>query len=267
MAGEIDWVNAQLNDPGLTPNSDGTTNKNTKYWVSNTGTYDSYGSYGGYSAKGVQGAPYGMTKDQIRLEVQSLAGKNPAQYMGVVQNLYKMGALSSLRYANNLNSVGDAVDRAIDIYAYGKKDTTFSVWLDQTANSPTNLRALMKSQGGGGAYKGPVTTTSVQITDATTAEGLLQKFSQDMLGRNLTAKEVAKYTQQLNAQEKSNPQVTRSDGNGPSQSQVTKTAPDKQQILHNIIAKNPDFAENQIDTNVMDMFLTRIKEGQGVIDG
>lgn len=269
MSVGYDWVQEQLNS---VPNSSSTkktgVSGTTQVWVNNNNTYDSYGSYGGYSAKGVHGAPQTLSKDEITQEVLSLASSNPAAYMGVAQNLYKMGALYSMRYATNLNSVATAIGRAVDVYAYGKKEVPFSSWLDQTANSPTNLRALMKAQGvGGGAYTGPVTTTSVQITDATTAEGLLQKFSQDMLGRNLSKDEVAKYTQQLNKQEKANPQVTYSDGHGASQSQSTKTAPDKQQILHNIISQNSDYIPNQIDTTVMDQFLNRIKSGQDIING
>lgn len=117
---------------------------------------------------------------------------------------------------------------------------------------------------GGSGSSGPRTTTSASVTDATTAEALLNKVATDLIGRNLTANEIKKYTQQFNALEQKNPAVSVSDGAG---SSVTTSAPDKAELLRQVVSKNPDYMKFQVDTTVMDMFLDRIKEGQAVANG
>lgn len=111
---------------------------------------------------------------------------------------------------------------------------------------------------------GPRTTSSASVTDATTAEALLNKVATDLIGRNLTATEIKKYTQQFNAMERQNPAVSVSDGSG---SSVTTSAPDKNELLRQVVSKNPDYMKYQVDSTVMDMFLDRIKEGQAVANG
>lgn len=268
MGAEADAVSNQLN--GVTTTSGGSSGKQPlNVWVNSSGTYDSYGSYSGYSAKGVQGKKVVKSSTDLQNEIYGLAGSNPTAYMGVASNLYKIGALYSMRLAPNVNSVATALERAVTMYHYGNHKVSFSEWLDQSAQA--NMRAALGGSsgggGGGGGYSGPTTTKSVSVTDAVSAEGLLQQSAEKMVGRHLTGKEVKQYTGDLNRAERANPQVTVSNSGTGYSTSTTTTAPDKGELLRRILAKNGDFAENQIDTSVMDMFLSRIKEGQGVISG
>lgn len=121
--------------------------------------------------------------------------------------------------------------------------------------------------GSGRGYRGPVTTTSYSVTDKMSAETLLNTMAQDFLKRNLTPSEIAKYTRELNKAEAANPQVTRSDGYGPEQSQIGSTAPSKEELARRIIQSNDDFPDAAVDAKVIDMFAKSIKEGQAVIHG
>lgn len=117
--------------------------------------------------------------------------------------------------------------------------------------------------GSGSGSSGPRTTSSASITDATTAEALLNKVATDLIGRNLTANEIKKYTQQFNTMERQNPAMTTTSESG----SVSTSAPDKAELLRQVVSKNPDYMKYQVDTTVMDMFLDRIKEGQAVANG
>jgi len=183
------------------------------------------------------------------------------RYVSVRNNLISAGLLWGVGATpNNWNSVQTAFSSAIAMYQQSSQKTDFGKWLDTSAK--TN-----KVTGTGGAYSGPVTTTSVDVTDPDTAAAMLNKLSTDMLGRNLTHNEISKYTVQMNKAERANPQVTVSDGTGASRSSNTTTAPDKGEILRKILAKDSGFAENQIDTNIMDMFVNQIKKGQDILNG
>lgn len=212
-----------------------------------------------------------LTGDDIANRVYGLAGQANAgnknsDYMKYAGNLVSIGALYSDREKGYVSSVIEGTGRALTMYQNSGSDLPFDEWLDRTAQK-IGRSGDLSSGGGGGRYTGPVTTTSRTITDEVTAENLLQTLATDMLGRSLTTDEVSKYTKQFNQQERANPQVTVSQASTGSQSSTTNTAPDKAELLRRILVGNEDFMENQIDTNVMDMFVNRVKGGQAVING
>lgn len=212
-----------------------------------------------------------LTGDDIASRVYGLAGQANAgnknsDYMKYAGNLVAIGALYSDREKGYVASVMDGTSRALTMYQNSGSDLPFDEWLDQTAQK-VGRSGDLSSGSGGGRYTGPVTTTSRTITDEVTAENLLQTLATDMLGRSLTTDEVAKYTKQFNQQERANPQVTVSQASTGSATSTTNTAPDKAELLRRILVGNEDFMENQIDTNVMDMFVNRVKGGQAVING
>lgn len=103
-----------------------------------------------------------------------------------------------------------------------------------------------------GGYSGPVTTNA--LMDEQSAEMLLNGLATDMLGRNLTKKELAKYTAQFRQQELANPTVTTSTQS--SQTSVQGMA--DEDIARTILQDNPAFADNVLKTDVLDMFFNRI---------
>lgn len=105
---------------------------------------------------------------------------------------------------------------------------------------------------GSGGYSGPVTTNA--LMDEQSAEMLLNGLATDMLGRNLTKKELAKYTAQFRQQELENPTVTTSTQS--SQTSVQGMA--DEDIARTILQDNPAFADNVLKTDVLDMFFNRI---------
>lgn len=103
-----------------------------------------------------------------------------------------------------------------------------------------------------GGYSGPVTTNA--LMDEQSAEMLLNGLATDMLGRNLTRKELSKYTAQFRQQEMANPTVTTSTQS--SQTSVQGMA--DEDIARTILQDNPAFADNVLKTDVLDMFFNRI---------
>lgn len=119
----------------------------------------------------------------------------------------------------------------------------------------------------GGKYTGPVTRTDYSITDSTSAAVLLNNMAGDLLGRNLTDAEIAKYTKDLNAAERKNPSVTTSTPTGHNSVVTSTTAPTKEVLARQILKSTDDAVDHTLDTKVVDMFLNDIKQGQATIHG
>lgn len=116
-----------------------------------------------------------------------------------------------------------AVQVSANSVAYGNKGdwidpvTAFELVVNETAAGSQGGRG---GAGGGGAYRGPTTTTqinkSVNLTDPTTARGVIKNALTEYLGRDATDNEQEAFLNALNAAERRNPTVTRA---------VTKTTP------------------------------------------
>tara|TARA_R110000868_G_scaffold21605_2_gene89374 strand:+ start:462 stop:755 length:294 start_codon:yes stop_codon:yes gene_type:complete len=86
----------------------------------------------------------------------------------------------------------------------------------------------------------------------------LNEFATEMLGRNLTDKELNKYSKKFKKQD-ALPQVSLRTPNGPGQvTSVTQERKSRESIVQDIIQKNPDYAKNVINTDVLDMFKKRL---------
>lgn len=206
-----------------------------------------------------------MTLEQLQTEVKAgAATRNPA-YNSLAEALYQ-GNFISKSQKDQADSVATAIARPFGLYsAYALRAGTDAVpyedWFDWYTKS-----AKPRTDDGSG-YTGPVTTTSTTITDANTAEALLDKYARDLLGRGLTKKETQKYIKDFNKAEAGAPQVTTSAGSGAVRTSTTETAASKEELLREVVSKNPDFAKFQVDTTVMDMLMDDIRKGQEVING
>jgi hypothetical protein len=77
--------------------------------------------------------------------------------------------------------------------------------------TPTNrydILASLREEGGEDTSAGPKTTRQTYVTSPTQTAKLLDTVAQDLLGRNLTKAEKAKYTRLINTEQKRQPSVT-----------------------------------------------------------
>lgn len=200
---------------------------------------------------------------QIQREVLAAAGRRDSNYSAWVQLLLQGGFTTKSR-AKVAEYVAADVKNATDMYrAFSTEggSGSFQDWIIGYVQSAP------PGSGDDGAYTGPVTTTSTTITDENTAEALLDKYARDLLGRGLTKKETQKYIKDFNKAEAGAPQVTTSAGSRATRTSTTETAASKEELLREVVSKNPDFAKFQVDTTVMDMLMDDIRKGQEVING
>lgn len=210
-----------------------------------------------------------LTLEQMQQNLLAAGAVRSPEYNKIVQNLYGANFISKTQ-VNQPTTVANALSYPVQMYqAYatraGDQAVSFNKWFDWYASTSARPEGSGGSSGGG--YSGPVTTKSVSITDEDTAEALLDKYARDLVGRGLTAKERDKYIKQFNKAEMESPQVTVSSGSGAVRTSTTTSAPSKEEMLRDIVSKNPDYAKFQIDTTVMDMLMDDIRKGQEVING
>jgi hypothetical protein len=86
-----------------------------------------------------------------------------------------------------------------------KLDTLLGI---TTAATRYDILASLREEGAGdGGTAGPRTTRQTYVTSPTQTAKLLDTVAQDLLGRNLTKAEKAKYTKLINAEQKRQPSV------------------------------------------------------------
>jgi len=212
----------------------------------------------------------GVTKtvSQIQTEIQAAAARRDPNYNAWVQLLVQGGFTTESR-AKFSKYVASDLTNATDMYqAYASEggSGSFQDWIiGYVQSAPKEVDTGAGGRGGG--YSGPVTTTTVNITDEDTAEALLDKYARDLLGRGLTEKERTKYVKEFNVAEREAPQVTISEGSGALRATTTTTATSKEELLRQVVSNNPDYAKFQVDTTIMDLLMDDIRKGQEVIRG
>ena len=208
------------------------------------------------------------TVTQIQREILAAAGRRDPNYNAWAQLLVQGGFTTESR-AKIPEYVAADLTNATDMYqAYSTEggSGSFQDWIiGYVQSAPQAVET--GTGGGGGGYSGPITTTTANITDEDTAEALLDKYARDLLGRGLTEKERNKYVKEFNVAEAQAPQVTVSEGAGASRATTTTTATSKEELLRQVVSKNPDYAKFQVDTTIMDMLMDDIRKGQEVIRG
>jgi hypothetical protein len=84
-----------------------------------------------------------------------------------------------------------------------------------------------------------------------------------MIGRDLTDKELSKYTSALNKQEMANPDRVNPNGNNA----IRSGGVDRAEVMRQVVADNPEYESFQMNHQVMDSLLGEIRKGQAVISG
>jgi hypothetical protein len=204
------------------------------------------------------------TVSQIQQEIQAAAARRDPNYNAWVRLLLRGGFTTKSR-AKFSKYVASDVTNATDMYrAYSAEggSGSFQDWIIGYVQSAPPME-----DDDDGRYSGPVTTTTTNITDEDTAEALLDKYARDLLGRGLTEKERTKYVKEFNIAEREAPQVTYSEGSRATRASTTTTATSKEELLREVVSKNPDYAKFQVDTTIMDLLMDDIRKGQEVIRG
>lgn len=112
-----------------------------------------------------------------------------------------------------------------------------------------------------GVYRGP--TYSIDLTNETEAYTLLNDMARDMIGRDLTEEEIAKYTRKLNKAEAAAPRVATPQGQAGT---VYSGGVDRNEVVRQLITENPDYAGFQLNHQVMDTILGELDEGQSFLN-
>lgn len=215
----------------------------------------------------VQGGRETMSLTQMQAALKAAGANRDPGYTDFASKLVQGGFLSK-SYVNIPEYAANSLGTAVDLYqAYLSSGgaESFDSWFNGYVSSAPSEDTTGGGRGGG--YTGPVTTTSVSITDENTAEALLDRYARDLLGRGLTKQETEKYIRQFNRAEAEAPQVSVSAGTGAARSSTTTTAASKEELLREVISKNPDYAKFQVDTTIMDLLMDDIRKGQEVING
>jgi hypothetical protein len=119
------------------------------------------------------------------------------------------------------------------------------------------------SRGGrSAAYSGPVQSVTVQAESDINATA--DAIAIELLGRGATEDEKKKILNRIRKAEQAQPQVTTPQGPGRQVTEQGLTTQGREDILRQVIAKNPDFVDYQLDTTVMDLMLEDIDRGKRV---
>lgn len=120
---------------------------------------------------------------------------------------------------------------------------------------------LSGDDGGGGAgsaYSGPVQTSTISTMDDRDVEITLNEFATEMLGRNLTKKELDKYSNKFKKQDlqaQTNLRVS----NGPGEvTSMTQEKPSRENMAKDIVRSNDDYVTNTINTDVYEIMARRL---------
>lgn len=175
------------------------------------------------------GFPYKDPNKMITKKVDRLVDASDAMYMMYTlapEARKQLNDLTTSYFGHNRwapswqdNVWKQAVQVSANSVAYGNRGdwidpvTAFGLVVNDMAAGSAGGRGG-GGGGGGGGYSGPVTTTqvnkSVNLTDPTTARGLIKNALTGYLGRDATDKEQKSFLAALNMAERRSPSVTKS---------------------------------------------------------
>jgi hypothetical protein len=111
--------------------------------------------------------------------------------------------------------------------------------------------------GGGGGYSGPNVSTSRQFVDRATLTDLADQIGMEMLGRGVSKAEMDRIEKRVRVYEQNHPDTSISQsGVGASNSSSSQGASTsgRQDVIQNILAKNPQYGDYQKATTMMNWF-------------
>jgi len=119
-----------------------------------------------------------------------------------------------------------------------------------------------RSGGRAAAYTGPV--ESITKMAESDIRATADAVAIEILGRGATDEEIKKITQRMRKAETQQPQVTTQQGPGRSTTEQGLTAQGRDDILRDVLSKNPDFEQYQLDTTVMDAMVRFVNKKKAI---
>jgi hypothetical protein len=231
-----------------------------------------YLGYGGTSA------PYGSPRPiysnvyEQRQQLSSLRSqsrKDPAaktQYEAIVNLLRARGYLGPRSKATPSNVDGAWMELLKENSAAA--DSVFASTPTEMLVSgvPSEDAAGMGTGGRGGgraaAYTGPVESIT-KLADSD-IRATADAVAIEILGRGATDEEIKKITQRMRKAEMEQPQVTTRQGPGRQITEQGLSAQGRDDILRDVLSKNPDFQQYQLDTTVMDAMVRFVNKKKAI---
>jgi hypothetical protein len=118
--------------------------------------------------------------------------------------------------------------------------------------------------GRGGGYSGPTVSRTMQAESDIKATA--NALAIELIGRPVDDKELDRIVKRMRGAEMAQPQITTST-QASSTTQQGLTPQGREDILRDVISKNPEFVDYQLDTTVMDLMLEDIETGKQVARG
>jgi hypothetical protein len=130
--------------------------------------------------------------------------------------------------------------------------------------SAESIQEMVAAQGRGGAYKGPVSTyTEMAESDV---RATANDVAIELLGRPLDQDEFDRVLRKTRRAEQAQPTVT-TRSTGKTVTQQGLTAQGRDDILREVISKNPEYEQFQVETTVLDAMLKFVNKKRQISDG
>lgn len=203
-----------------------------------------------------------LNTDMSKADAVGLYGKLPVWQQSMFQSI----ADASTSGMDSGRSVYERyVDSSAAHWSQGQRRTPAELALAdiQSGAVSADVSGDGRSKGRGG-YSGPVTQTT--FMDERDVDRTANALALTLIGRPLSAKEMAKVTARLRSEEKANPTVT-TPGVGSSVTQSGLSAEGRADVLREVIAENPEYQQFQVDTTVLDTMLSELNKREQMVNG
>lgn len=203
------------------------------------------------------------TVEKMQNSIISWGAARSPMYDAYVNKLIGGGFMSK-SYADQPLYAAKALEDAVAMFqSYNGTGGTlgFDDWFDWYSSTGTGGKS------GGGAYTGPVTTTTTTVYDDRAAETVLQKMARETFGRNLTKSEAKRYATELQAAQRENPTVTRSEGTGATRSSTSTTAVGGDVLAQDLLTAEDEAIDFAAESTGLDQMWNSINRGLDVMYG
>lgn len=191
---------------------------------------------------------------------------NKAQQDNLIASMDNAYGKGQWKYADMRKGWDAALDMSASYKAaYGQDVSVFDTFAARAkANAANGMTMGGRLAGGGSGGASSSISKSVQLTDPTTARGLIDNTLSTYLGRKANAKEQEAFLKALNVQEQRNPTITKTNsfsGKGSSSSSSTTTGGFSPATFAQEWAAGQEGAgEFQAATSLLDTFIKSIGE-------
>lgn len=184
--------------------------------------------------------------------------------LSLAYNIYNNKKIGSFVSPDDLQRFYD--DAMLDASRRPKSDRVTGIGLIyDRLPSPEIIQQMIADQGGrGGAYRGPV----AQYTEMAESDvrATANEVAIELLGRPLDQDEFNRVLRKTRKAEQAQPTVT-TRSTGKTVTQQGLTAQGRDDILREVISKNPEYEQFQVETTVLDAMLNFVNKKRQVSGG